>query len=252
MPQLILKRTISQRPADVRILDAVFAAATEGTVNQRKAAIEILASLKEPLAEPLLARIAGDSGNPLMETAAEGLNRIRSTTNTDSQSRLTRYFQIIVLAGCILIAGGLIAAAAWTCRTTGNPWRIALLLVCVVLTAWLFGIVCSDYLVSSVTAHAINEAIRAKNLVALAKKINFEWSGYPGDSYAGRYLVSKGDPGIIPLLTQIKTEIPQSLRYQDYWNKRLQQRIDWTIARVEEMKNRTAGSRGTTKHPPAD
>ncbi len=242
-----LKRAISRQPADVRVLDPVFAAATGGTPSQRKAAIEILGSLKEPLAEPLLVRIAGESDNPLNETAAQGLSRIRSTAITTSQSRLTRYFQIVLMVGSILIACGLITAGIWKLRTNGNFGQGALLLLCGVLTVWFFGIIASDYFVSGVTAQEVDETIREKHLFALAKKINFEWSGYPGDSYVARYLVSKGDPGIIPLLTQVKTETPASIRYQDYWNKRLERRIDWTIARLKEMEKKSAGSQGSAK-----
>ncbi len=246
----ILKRTISRRPTDVHVLDPLFAAATGGSLNQRKAAIEILGWLKEPLAEPLLARIAEQTGNPLKETAVTGLSRIRSKDVANRESLRMRYFQIFLLVACVLCASGLTVAAVRGLRQNGNPWRVVLLLLCLLLTVWFFGIIGSDYLMSSVTDKRIDDAIEQKSLLALAKKINFDWSDYPADSFAARQIVSKGDGAVIPLLIQIKKETVPSIRYQDYWNKHLQQRIDWIIARLEEVKKTSDGSSGVPKHEP--
>ncbi|MDQ7782544.1 MAG: hypothetical protein RDU20_06685 [Desulfomonilaceae bacterium] len=240
----ILKRTISRRPDDVHVLDPVFAAATEGTPDRRRAAIEILGSLKEPLAEPLLAGIAADKGNPLRETALTGLNRIRSQAEVSRKSTHMMYLQVVLLAVSIVLACGLVAIAVQERRTRQDPWRVVLLLLCVLMVVWFLGIVGADYLMSTVTDTRIDRAVERKQAVALAKKINFEWSEYPGDSYAARYLVLKGNPAVIPLLAHIKNETLPSIRYQDYWNKHLERRIDWTIARLEERRKRSEESVG--------
>jgi hypothetical protein len=236
----VVKRTIIKDPSNIRVLTPLLHAAADGTPDQRRAAVEILGALKEPLAEPLLARLATDPQDPFREIAATGLNRIRSDSVFSPESLRMKYFQIFLLAACVILGIGIFVAIVRDLRAGDTP-RVLLLALCLVITLWFGGIIGSDYLMTTVKDTSIDEAIRKGNLVTLAKKITFDLSDYPADSYVARYLVSKRDPSIVPILARVKKEIPSSTLYQKYWNTSLQQRADWIIARIKASVESKAG-----------
>jgi len=229
-----LVRIVSGRmvrdPTNVALLIPFFSSAADGTVMERKAVIEILGDTREPLAVPLLERIADkDRELTLRQAARASLAKIRSQDVEIKGYRELQANQVQILVAMtsmvILLLGSMLAGLR-----KGTDRRFVLLLLVPALVcggfAWIAGAACWR---GSIQTQSIDDMISRGDVVALRIMNYEEYTIFSWDSYVARRLVTLGNEQVIRAVTRVTTLEPDDF---DYLKNTVNVRSQWILSRI--------------------
>ena len=224
----ILKKQISDHPEDVAILISIFTAAEKGDPSQRRAVVEILGRIREPLSKRLLLGISAEGDTELKEVAVESLARIERLTIENTFYKTVRSWQIqMVLVSAILI---LLLLWASGHRLRERSWgkSVALSIAPILLVGSFAAIIAVDFCKGRINARHIDSAVRHRDLVALKTMNYYDDTPYPGDSYVASHLLKSCNEEVISRLVALP-----SVRTTDDETavKNTDARTQWILAR---------------------
>jgi hypothetical protein len=225
----IIKGRITSEPENIGLLLPFFTAAIDGSVPQRKAVIEILGKIREPLAIPLLSDFSRTKDPQLVEAATKALNEINSPEmNNRGYSSLRKSQRAYVLGSLILIC--LLFAWVVDQLISGTARSLIMLsAIPIVIIGGMGWILANDFREGTVTDQKIDTAIAHRNLVALRTMNYHDYTVYPGDSYVARSLVSLGNDNVIRDLTLLPAV--QSVDDASF-TEVVDKRVQWILARI--------------------
>jgi len=224
----ILKKQISGRPEDVGILIPLFAAAEKGSPLQRRAVIEILGRIREPLSKRLLLVTSAEGDNELKEVAVESLAQFDRLTKQNASYKTVRSWQIqMVLVSAILLLL-LLWVAGHRLREKSQGKFVALSIAPVLLVGSFAAVIAADVFKGSISAQHIDSAVRQRDLVALKTMNYHDHTSYPGDSFVASHLLKSCNEDVISCLVAL----PSVLTTDDETAvKRIDARTQWILAR---------------------
>jgi HEAT repeat protein len=224
----ILKAQIRKQPENIALLTPLFTAAERGTAPERKAAIEILGELKEPLAKPLLEESVAERDRDLSGAARQALAQIDAQgTESEQSAALANWQMRLILVAGLLGAALLVASVFRLIR--GEQRRLALLSIAPIFLLGSFGaVIFIDHSRGIVSAEHLDAALRGKNLWELRTILYHEASPYPGDSYVARQLLTRFNEDMFGSFLSLPSV--QSTDY-DVFTKLADSRQEWILSR---------------------
>lgn len=234
----IISGRISSEPENIGLLQPYFTAATEGSFRQRKAVIEILGKIKEPLAIPLLSDSSRNKDPELREAATKALTEMNSPEMANrAYSSLRRSQRAYVVGSLLLIC----LLAAWMIDqliSRADKPLVMLSAVPIVLLGGMSWILAGDFREGTVTDRNIKTAIANVNIGALRTMNYHDYTTYPGDSKVARNLVSIGNDKVIRDLLLLPAVQPvDDISFTEVIDKR----VRWILARIVASKLGTQG-----------
>ncbi len=193
----ILKRQISLKPYDISLLLPLFAAAEQGSPMQRKAVIEILGQIREPLIKQLLAAIPADDDPEFKQVSTKALARIDSQRIENTLYENVRDGQIQFVVICAITILLLLSAIFWRIFHKSQSGLTLLSLAPLVLVGIFMAIIVADFSKGKINDQNIDLAIINQDLVALKTMLYHDYSPYPGDSYVARHLLRSSDERVV-------------------------------------------------------
>ncbi len=224
----ILKKQISEHPEDVGILIPLFDAAEKGDPLQRRAVIEVLGRIREPLSKRLLLGASAEDEQGLRQVAVESLAKIAGLTTENTWYKTVRSWQIqMVLISAIMILL-LLWVAGRRLRERSRGELIALSIAPILLVGSFAAIIAADIFKGSISAQHIDSAVRHRDLVALKTMNYLDDTSYPGDSYMANHLLKSCNEEVISCLVALP-----SVQTTDDENavKNTEARAQWILAR---------------------
>jgi hypothetical protein len=225
----IIKGRITSEPENIGLLQPYFNAAIEGSVPQRKAVIEILGKIREPLAVRLLSDLSRTGDPQLGQAATKSLNEINSSEMENrGYSSLRRSQRAYVLGSLLLICLLLAWAVDQLISRTDKP-LIMLSIVPIVVLGGMSWILANDFREGTVTYQNLSTAIAQRNTGELRTMNYHDYTLYPGDSYVAHGLVRLGNENVIHDLVLLPTAQPVD---DTTFTEVVDKRVRWILARI--------------------
>ncbi len=235
----IIKGRISGDPENIGLLLPYFSAATEGSVPQRKAIIEILGEIREPLAIPLLSDLSRTNEQGLHEAASGALAETNSFSMDNPGYSSLRRSQLAYVLGSLLLIGLLLWWVISQLLSRADKPLIMLSAVPIVLVGGMSWIMADDFRAGTVDDRSIGTAIAQRNIQALRTMNYHDYTVYPGDSYVAHSLVRLGNDVVIHDLMRLPTvQAVDDASFTDIVDKR----VRWILARIVASKLGTPGT----------
>ena len=237
----ILKKRISEHPADIGVLIPLFTAAEKGSPLQRRGVIEILGRIREPLSKRLLLGVSAEDEQGLKQVAVESLAKIDRLAKHNTWNKTVRSWQIQMVLVCAIMILLLLWVAGRRFRERSPSEVIALSIAPVLLIGLFAAIIVADFSKGRISAQHIDLAVRHRDLVALKTMNYHDHTSYPGDSYVASHLLKSCDEEVISCLVALPsvetTDDETAVKNNDA-------RTQWILGEVHRVSSRgpAAGS----------
>jgi HEAT repeat protein len=199
----IFKEQISEHPQDVGILIPLFTAAGKGNPLRRRAAIEILGRIREPLSKRLLLGISAEGEKELKAVAGESLAEFERLTEQNTWNKTVRNWQIQMVSISAIMILLLLWVAGCRLRDRYGVELIALSIAPIFLVGLFAAVIAANFFRGSISAEHIDSAVRHRDLVALKAMNYHDHTSYPGDSYVANYLLNSCNEDVIRRLVAL-------------------------------------------------
>jgi len=226
----MIRRRIQQEPSNISFLIPYLNGAMSGSLLERKAYIEILGELREPLAVPALSAIADKDAVPEMQEAARialakiDADEIVSSRYASQRAHQLRVVVILCVFALILLGAGVVSTAR-----RGEMRFVLLSLVPFLVCVGLAGAVAMDFYRGTLTPETVDKSIAEGNVMSLRTMIYQERPEFPGDSFVAHRLVKIGDANTIHSLGRMTTIEPDDFQFSQALAEKQRQ---WVLSRL--------------------
>lgn len=230
----IARERIKREPANLSLLQPYLGTATNGTFLERKAMIEILGNLGEPLGVPLLRDIAMNDGNfGLRQEAERALTRITSYVPDNKAYREIRATQLQVF----LVMSGVTLALVWFMvnglRKSIDIRFVLFAMVPILICSALAYLTIMEYRKGTADPQSLSAAIRQGDLMALRSITFQDYTVFPGDSPSARLLANLGHEEVVRMLNLLPSVEPDDFAYLRTASEK---KTEWILARILASK----------------
>jgi HEAT repeat protein len=233
-----IRARIVQEPGNINILIPYLSGTLRGTPLQRSSMIDILGDIKEPLARPILTKIAENEEDDLVRSAAKrslakiDSNDVESSIYSELRANQRRLVVVMTSLVCVLLLSMLYQLRK------GQQRRLALLaLVPALICAGFAVLVATEYSRGTVNSVAVDRALREGNIMIARTAGYHDQTEFPGDSYLARHLVKMGDARALRVLGASNSIEPDDI---EALKRMTEVRRDWVLARM--LSSRLGGS----------
>jgi HEAT repeat protein len=234
----IIRGRISSEPENIGLLLPYLTAASEGSLSQRKAVIEILGEIREPLATPLLSDSSRNNDPQISEAATKALTEVNSSEMENRGYSSLRRSQRAYVLGSLLLICLLVAWVIDQLISGADKPLVLLSAVPVVLLGGMSWVLANDFREGTVTNQRIDTAVARGNIEALRAMNYHDYTVYPGDSKVARSLISLRDDNVIRDLLLLPTvQAVDDTSFTEVVDKR----VRWILARIVASKLGTPG-----------
>lgn len=226
----LMRDNIIREPGNLGQLIPLIQASLHGSPAEKIGAIDIISSLREPTAYPLLRQMSENRDQPQIALKASAAARSlipKSVTSNEYSVVTSRRIEIIYL---LMFAGLTMGIAAIAGLLKLKSAKFAVLCVLAVTINLGLGLLVHAELERGViTENSLKNALQSENLPAVRTMCYSDNTSYPGDSFFAQNLVQSPSANTFRVLIALPEIEPDDL---PYYKTNFQIRSQWIMSRI--------------------
>ncbi len=226
----LMKDNIIREPGNLGQLIPLIQAGLQGSPAEKIGAIDIISSLREPTAYPLLRQMSENRDQPQIALKASAAARSlipKSVTSKEYSVVTSRRIEII----CLLMFAGLtmgIAAIVGLFKLKSAKFAV-LCVLALTINVGLGLLVHAEMEIGAITENSLHKALQSEDLPALRSMCYSDNTSYPGDSFFSQSLVQSPSANTFRVLIALPEIEPDDLAY---FKTNFQIRSQWIMSRI--------------------